>query len=219
MEINKRLKNQREIKNNISEKNENADINKRTIAKKYRELALQAQKTLGTKESIQFFREKLVRRRVDHDTLLKNYKTTSTPKPGSMLVYTYDPKHKDKLPFYDTNPCIILLDYTKDGWYGANLHYLPPTARADLLMEIGWNKRVSLFNIAKALETNKLTKHCLKRKAEVASGGKQEDNVITRIQNFSICRYRICKSEQICCECISTKFKNCNGFWFDWYIV
>jgi len=163
MEINKRLKNQRQIKNNISEKKENASIDKRTIAKKFRELALKAQKTLGTKESISFFRDKLVRRRVDHDTLLKNYKTTSSPKPGSMLVYTYDPKHKDKLPFYDTNPCIILLDYTKDGWYGANLHYLPPTARADLLVEIGWNKNVSLFNIAKALERNKITKHCLKR--------------------------------------------------------
>ena len=67
MEINKRLKNQREAKNNISENKSNASLDKRTIAKKIRELANNAQKTLGTKESIKFFREKLVRRKVvDH---------------------------------------------------------------------------------------------------------------------------------------------------------
>ena len=163
MEINKRLKDQRKIKNNIVEKKEKASDDKRIIAKKFRELAINAQKTLGTKESIRFFREKLVRRRVNHDNLMKNYRTTSNPKIGSMLVYNYDPKHKKILPFYDLNPCIILLDYTADGWYGANLHYLPPTLRADLLIDIGWNKNVSLRNIQKAMESNKLTKVCLKR--------------------------------------------------------
>ena len=163
MEINKRLKNQREAKNNISENKSNASLDKRTIAKKFRELANNAQKTLGTKESIKFFREKLVRRKVDHDQLMKNYRTVSTPKIGSMLVYNYNPKWKDKLPYYDLNPCIILLDYTKDGWYGANMHYLPPTLRAELLIDIGWNKSASLNNIQKSLEKNKLTKICLKR--------------------------------------------------------
>ena len=110
-----------------------------------------------------FFREKLVRRRVDHDQLLKNYRTVSKPTVGSMVVYNYDPKHKDKLPYYDMNPCVILLDYTRDGWYGANIHYLPPTLRAELLVDIGWNKNVSLINIQKSLEKNKLTKICLKR--------------------------------------------------------
>lgn len=163
MKIKQSIKEQKVVRNNIVEAKVNASLDKRSIARKYRKLASEAQKSLGTKESIQFFREKLVRRKIDHDQLMKNYRTVSNPKIGSMLVYNYDPKYKDKLPYYDMNPCIILLDYTKDGWYGANIHYLPPTLRAELLLDIGWNKSASLIKIQKTLERNKLTKICLKR--------------------------------------------------------
>lgn len=163
VEIRDRIKKDRSEKNTIVERKANASLDKRTIAKKFRDLADKAQKRLGTKESIKFFNDKLVRRKVNHDDLLKNYRTISNPTPGSMLVYNYDPKHKDKLPYYDQHPCIILLDYTKDGWYGANLHYLPPRLRADLLIEIGWNKKIPLNQLAKSMERNDLTKICLKR--------------------------------------------------------
>jgi len=58
------------------------------------------------------------------------------PQIGKMYFYNYDPKFKndDKvLPYYDIFPCTIIVDYTKDGWYGLNLHYLPLKERAILL--------------------------------------------------------------------------------------
>lgn len=57
---------------------------------------------------------------------------------GGMFVYVYDPKLKDKLPWYDTLPVVIPIDLYPDGWLGLNVHYLPPNQRIllmDKLME------------------------------------------------------------------------------------
>ena len=53
--------------------------------------------------------------------------------PGDMVVYTYDPKLKATLPYYDTFPLTIVVGPAKDGFYGINLHYLPPKVRAIFL--------------------------------------------------------------------------------------
>ena len=58
---------------------------------------------------------------------------TDTLRPGSMLFMHYDPKHKKTLPYYDRYPMFIMVDFTADGFYGLNLHYLPLTQRALLL--------------------------------------------------------------------------------------
>ena len=52
---------------------------------------------------------------------------------GQMFMYFYDPKYKDTLPYYDKFPLILLVDFTTDGFYGLNLHYLPPMFRANLM--------------------------------------------------------------------------------------
>lgn len=53
---------------------------------------------------------------------------------GGMFIYGYDPKWKDKLPWYDTLPVVIPISILKDGRIlGLNLHYLPPMLRAQLL--------------------------------------------------------------------------------------
>lgn len=52
---------------------------------------------------------------------------------GGMFIYTYDPKHKDKLPWYDTLPVVIPIELYNDGWLGVNVHYLPPSMRMRLL--------------------------------------------------------------------------------------
>jgi hypothetical protein len=66
------------------------------------------------------------------------------------------------LAYYDANPLIVFLERTTDGWYGINLHYLPPSLRAELLFDIQYNSR-KLPQIAKMLEKNPMTKPCLKR--------------------------------------------------------
>ena len=62
---------------------------------------------------------------------LKNLSRTGLV--GTMQMFFYDPKHKDKLPYYDLFPLIVVVGPAKDGFYGLNLHYLPPILRAKML--------------------------------------------------------------------------------------
>jgi hypothetical protein len=55
---------------------------------------------------------------------------------GSMYLYFYDPKTKDKLPFYDTFPLVFPFKPAPGGFYGINLHYLPYMLRAKVLGEL-----------------------------------------------------------------------------------
>jgi hypothetical protein len=56
--------------------------------------------------------------------------------PGKMVFYGYSPKTKDELMFWDEFPITIILHQQKDGFLGLNLHYLPPSTRADFLNKL-----------------------------------------------------------------------------------
>lgn len=58
---------------------------------------------------------------------------STTPLVGSMYLMRYDPKHKDTLPYYDRFPLIFPYRKVPGGFYGLNLHYLPPQLRAKLM--------------------------------------------------------------------------------------
>lgn len=63
---------------------------------------------------------------------------------GNMYLFTYDPKHKATLPYYDMFPLIFPINKAKGGFLGINMHYLPPVLRAklmDSLYETITNKR------------------------------------------------------------------------------
>lgn len=51
----------------------------------------------------------------------------------SLLLYNYSPKGKADLPYYDAFPIVFPFRLTEDGFYGYNLHYLPPPLRAVLM--------------------------------------------------------------------------------------
>ena len=72
---------------------------------------------------------------VNRYKLLKDQNVVKVNQPyvGQMFMYFYDPKHKLTLPFYDRFPLIIMVDVAKGGFYGLNLHYLPPLVRAAFL--------------------------------------------------------------------------------------
>jgi len=57
----------------------------------------------------------------------------STVTPGSMYCFFYDPKLKDKLPFYDTFPLVFPFKTMGNGFLGLNFHYLPYMLRVKLL--------------------------------------------------------------------------------------
>ncbi len=56
---------------------------------------------------------------------------------GRMILFSYDPKWKDKLPYYDILPLVlpirIIRQGSASGFLGLNLHYLPPMYRAKLM--------------------------------------------------------------------------------------
>ena len=53
--------------------------------------------------------------------------------PGNLYMFFYDPKLKDKLPYYDMFPLVLPFRKVTDGFYGINLHYLPYPLRFKLL--------------------------------------------------------------------------------------
>ena len=55
---------------------------------------------------------------------------------GDMVMYTYDPKTKATLPYYDTFPLVLPLENYNDGFLGLNFHYLSIPMRLKLLSVI-----------------------------------------------------------------------------------
>lgn len=118
--------------------------------------ALQAGITPRTRESREWFRRKAQRlTRINRRELMREEElvTTSGSIVGSMFMFFYDPKHKETLPYYDRFPLVIVVGPAEGGFYGLNLHYLPPALRAkflDGLMDITNNNRYDMstkFNI------------------------------------------------------------------------
>ena len=64
----------------------------------------------------------LLRRQPDDDIML-----------GKMFFYKYDPKFAKKLPYWDMYPLVFPFERAKGGFYGLNLHYIPPRDRAILM--------------------------------------------------------------------------------------
>ena len=94
-------------------------------------------------------------------------------RPGMMYFFIYDPKTKEKLPYYDRLPLVFPLEMYVDGFLGLNLHYLAPKFRAqflDKLMALANNNnmdentRLKLsYEILDGSKKYKLFKPCLKR--------------------------------------------------------
>jgi hypothetical protein len=109
--------------------------------------AFRAGITPRTKESREWFRKKIKNlRSINRDALMKEdpLKQTGQEIVGGMYMFFYDPKHKDTLPYYDTFPLVIVVGPAEGGFYGLNLHYLPPILRAkmlDALMDITSNTK------------------------------------------------------------------------------
>jgi len=55
---------------------------------------------------------------------------------GKMYFYSYDPKWKNELPWYDTFPLVFPIEKYTDGFLGLNFRYLPPKHRAILMDQL-----------------------------------------------------------------------------------
>ena len=86
-------------------------------------------------ESQNWFRRKLKDvGTINRQSLLRDsaLQRVARPRMGDMYMFFYDPKHKETLPYYDMFPLIIMVEKAPGGFYGLNMHYLPPVLRAKL---------------------------------------------------------------------------------------
>ena len=127
-----------------------------------------------TKEASDWFEKNVAKLGPQNKSILKDEALTTKNKPfiGDMIMYTYDPKLKKTLPYYDTFPLTIMVGPAKDGFYGINLHYLPPKVRAiflDHLNDTATNQKFNkttrfriTYKLLKATKNYKYFKPCFK---------------------------------------------------------
>ena len=84
----------------------------------------------NSSKSLNWLFQKIKKSRFDQGLL------TGKPQVGGMYVYTYDSKTKEKLPYWDATPVIVLLSFTQNGFYGINWHYLSPGDRTVLIKNL-----------------------------------------------------------------------------------
>jgi hypothetical protein len=95
------------------------------------------------KDSSTWFRNQAAKTVVSPQRMIRADVNRFKPYPtlGNMYLFAYDPKHKATLPYYDRFPLVIPFEATKvsgrsgagGGFYGLNLHYIPPRLRARLM--------------------------------------------------------------------------------------
>ena len=92
--------------------------------------------------------------------LLKRQPDDDSGTLGKMYFYKYDPKWAKKLPYWDMYPLVFPFEKAKGGFYGINLHYIPPRDRALLMDQL--NQFASNAKYDKTTRLN-LTYNTLKR--------------------------------------------------------
>lgn len=129
-----------------------------------------------TEEARQWFRNKAMNyrgSRINQTRLFEGSFVTNAVVPGKMYMFVYDAKTKESLPYWDAFPVIFPVSTTNDGFYGLNLHYLPPVLRAKLMdalystannQKFDDSTRLNLsYNILKGASSMGLFKHCFKK--------------------------------------------------------
>ena len=102
------------------------------VPSKYIQSVVKAAK--GRPKSTEWFRDKI--KELGQPTamqLIRDGKRASRPFYGNLNMFFYDPKLKNKLPYYDRFPLVLPLERYSDGFLGINFHYLPIPLRIRLL--------------------------------------------------------------------------------------
>lgn len=137
--------------------------------------AFRAGITPRSKESMDWFRRKAhAMRRVNRSALMKEdpIELKNRGVMGNMYMFFYDPKGKETLPYYDSFPLVVVVGPAEGGFYGLNLHYLPPLLRARMLdgmIDITNNKKYDestkfqvTYNTLQRMSKLKFFKPCFK---------------------------------------------------------
>ena len=125
----------------------------------------------GRPKSTQWFRDKIKEFGTPKSAdLIRDGKRTSTPTFGLLNMFVYDPKLKEKLPYYDTFPLVLPIEEYNNGFLGINLHYLSMPMRLRLLDRLVDYSNNNKFDESTRLRVDysklkrvDLIKPCLKR--------------------------------------------------------
>mgnify|MGYP003138579391 CR=1 FL=1 len=96
-------------------------------------------KSAGDKEkSVNWYRSKVrqLASRISSAKLMRQGNVVARPRLFDFCMFSYDPKLKRKLPYYDRFPLVFIIELYEDGFLGMNFHYLPYNLRARLLEEL-----------------------------------------------------------------------------------
>lgn len=127
----------------------------------------------GRPDDRQWFRDQAKRVvSVNNDRLLKDPNAVDSLEPGKLYLFAYDPKWKDKLPYYDTFPLVFPFRVDGDRFLGLNIHYIHPILRAQLMDALytlvdgrfkNDNKRLRLsYEVLKSASRFSAFKPCIK---------------------------------------------------------
>ena len=125
----------------------------------------------GRPKSTQWFRDKIKEFGTPTSAnLIRDGKKTSAPTFGLLNMFVYDPKLKDKLPYYDTFPLVLPIEKYSNGFLGINMHYLSMPIRIRLLDRLVDYSNNDKFDSSTELRVDysrlkkiDLIKPCLKR--------------------------------------------------------
>ena len=125
----------------------------------------------GRPKSTQWFRDKIKEFGTPNSAdLIRDGKRTSTPTFGLLNMFVYDPKLKEKLPYYDTFPLVLPIEKYSNGFLGINIHYLSMPMRLRLLDRLVDYSNNDKFDTSTKLNVDysrlkkvDLIKPCLKR--------------------------------------------------------
>ena len=139
------------------------------VPSKYIQSVVKAAK--GRPKSTAWFRDKIAELGKPTATqLIRDGKRASRPFYGNLNMFFYDPKLKNKLPYYDRFPLVLPLERYSDGFLGINLHYLPIPLRIRLLDELmdystdtNFDSKTKINTDYQKLKNVKLIKPTLKR--------------------------------------------------------
>ena len=125
----------------------------------------------GRPKSTQWFRDKIKEFGTPKSAdLIRDGKRTTTPTFGILNMFVYDPKLKEKLPYYDTFPLVLPIEKYSNGFLGINIHYLSMPMRLRLLDRLVDYSNNDKFDTSTKLNVDysrlkkvDLIKPCLKR--------------------------------------------------------
>ena len=126
----------------------------------------------GVKKSADWYRKNVtsLADRVTARRLMNQGKLIGRPSVGRLNMFFYDPKFKNRLPYYDTFPLVLPLEPMKGGFIGLNFHYLPYGARFKFLQTLQsyasnnkFDQSTKIQASYSSIKNNKYTKVAIKR--------------------------------------------------------